>query len=404
MKKRFNLATVLALMLLVCVSTYLMTWQSAQWRTKDYFDNMTKIDQDTARFREARDIILNQFIGESDEEMLTEGALEGMVRALNDNWSYYANKEAYERSKEDKSSVVGIGVDIVQQGGAGGPLIIEEVYASSPAAEAGIAKGDQIIAVDGVPVTDTGEASRLVRGDEYTTVTLTVRRDGEDTEYSLIRRQVVRPLVFSEVIEETLGYIRVQSFDTRVNTDFEEAVKQLQQSGAEGLILDVRDNPGGDVNWMCAMLDFLLPRGRLITLESRDGTQEHKESLASFIDLPIVVLIDKHSYSAAEFFAACLMEYNADGNARAKTVGMPTTGKGYAQQDIPLQSEGGGALHLSIRRYYTPHGVSLAGVGLQPDYPVELDDGAEYRSSASYFSPDKQTEKAVEVLRDMIAG
>ncbi|MCL2030180.1 MAG: S41 family peptidase [Oscillospiraceae bacterium] len=400
MKKRFNLATVLALMLLVCVSTYLMTRQSARWSMNQNLDYMKQIEQETARFREVRDIILDSFIGESEADMLIEGALAGMVGALGDPWSAYWDAETYARIQADDADYVGIGVGVAPESD-GGSLLISEVYASSPAAEKGLRPGDEIVAVDGVTVRELGrsEAFRRIQGEEYTAVTLTVRRDGEETDHAIIRRQVTRPLVFSEIVEDDIGYIRVQKFETRVNADFEEAVKRLQQANVKGLVIDMRDNPGGNLDVMCAMLDLLLPKGRLVTIEQKDGTQEHKESFASFVDLPMVVLIDAHSYSAAEFFAACMSEYDADGQMRAKTVGEPTTGKGYAQRDITLT--GGGALHLSVLRYYTPHGVSLAGVGLTPDYPVRLND-SERMSSISYFSLDRQTEKALEVLREMI--
>jgi carboxyl-terminal processing protease len=396
MKKRFNLATVLALMLLVCVSTYLMTRRAAQQSINENLDYMKQVEQDTSRFREARDKILDSFIGECDADMLTEGALSGMVRALGDEWSAYYTPERYAQEQEDRSRVVGIGVTIEPDAGDG-RLVVLEVTPSSPAAEKGLRPGDEIVAVDGALVAEIGrdEAVSRIRGEEYTSVTVTVRRNGEDTEHSIIRRLITQPLVSSEIVGDDLGYIRVQSFDTRVNADFEEAVKLLRQAGVKGLIIDVRDNPGGNEYVMCSMLDLLLPEGKLLTLEQRDGTQENRTSNASFVDLPGVVLINGDSYSAAEFFAACLTEYEW-----AKTVGEPTTGKGYAQRDVELT--GGGALHLSVLRYYTPNGVSLAGVGLKPDYLVELSD-SERKPVSSSFTLDRQTETAIEVLRGMIA-
>lgn len=391
MKKRFNFATVLALMLLVSVGTYLMTRRAAQQSMNDKLDYVSRIEESTMKYREARDLILGRYIGESDEAALEEGAVRGMIAALNDRWSSYLTKEQYERNSRD--GYVGIGITLQPETDNKAPLTITEVYTSSPAAEAGVQTGDQITAVDGVQIADIGreEAINRIQGEEYTSVTITILRDGTSQDHSIIRRQVTRNMVKNEIIGD-IGYIRVEGFDTRVNADFEEAVKRL--SDTRGLIIDVRENPGGSVDVMSAMLDLLLPEGRLITLEQKDGAQEHKTSEASCIDVPIVVLIDEESYSAAEFFAACLSEYDW-----AKTVGEATTGKGYAQVDVKMTD--GSALHLSVLRYYTPNGVSLAGVGIQPDYPVEM--SAEERGPIlSDHTADKQFQKAVEVLKQLI--
>lgn len=394
MKKRFNFATVVALMLLVCVSTYLMTRRSAQMKMNEKLDRVSSIEESTVKYREARDQILERYVGDCDEKLLEEGAVRGMIAALGDEWSAYFTKEQYDERRNREAGYVGIGADCRVESDAALPLVITKVIASSPAEEAGLLTEDQITAVDGAAVAEIGhqEAINRIQGEEYTSVTLTILRGGVSQDYTIIRRQVTRNLVTNEIIGD-IGYIRVEDFAQRVNADFEEAVKRL--SGAKGLIIDVRDNPGGNVDVMSVMLDLLLPEGRLITLEQSDGAKEYKESGESCVDVPIVVLINSQSYSAAEFFAACLSEFGW-----AKTVGERTTGKGYAQVDVKLTD--GSALHLSVRRYYTPNGISLAGVGIQPDYPIVI--SAEERGPIlSDHTTDRQFQKALEVLQGMVA-
>jgi carboxyl-terminal processing protease len=359
---------------------------------------MLQIENSTEKFMSAKNTILKEFIGYADEELLNDGAAAGMVDALGDRWSYYMSEEQYnERINADKS-YVGIGVT-VSQTDSSGYLRLLEVFSGFPADAAGLIPGDLIIAVDGENVRSLGvsEATAKIAGEEYTTVALTVRREGrQDFTVTLRRTAVVRPMVLSEIIGGNIGYIKVNGFETRVSQLFEEALRQVVDAGAGGIIIDMRDNPGGDVDEMKNMLSLLLPTCRLIILQNKDGVEEYKDSEGpAYTDLPVTVLINRESFSAAEFFAACLSEYQ-----RAVMVGEPTTGKAYAQKDYRL-SDGSG-VHLSVLTYLTPGRVNLAETGgLTPDIRVTLTDEQRerYRFDRAY---DAQLTAAVDNLRHTV--
>ena len=391
MKKRFNLPTVLALMLLMSVLTFLATRMVIQSEFREMLYSTEKMEESIALFTDARKAILDRFVGECDEETLNRGAVEGMMQALGDQWSYYMTPEQYAEQVSTDKSFVGIGVSVVNDDGV--PLITE-VYDGGPAASMGITIGSRVYSVEGVLVSELGYEKTVesIRGEEFTTVSIVIQTPEKELKpYNIMRRSVTRQMVLSEIIADgQIGYIRIHGFETRVDTDFEEAVRRLQEAQVKGLILDLRNNPGGSVNVMASMLDVLLPKGRLITLQNRAGVEEYLDSTASCVELPMVVLINEESYSAAEFFAACLSEYDW-----ALTVGGKTTGKGYAQTDYKLVD--GSGLHLSTKKYYTPKGVSLAGVGLEPDYPVALPEGLTVLSYTNH-EEDTQYAKALELL------
>ncbi|MDR0248500.1 MAG: PDZ domain-containing protein [Oscillospiraceae bacterium] len=395
MKKRFNLATVAVLMVFVAVATYMTTYSRLRADINARMDYMSRIELSTEKFMSAKNTITNEFIGYCDEEMLNGGAVAGMIAALGDQWSYYMTEEQFAMRTGADKSFVGVGVT-VSATDSSGYLRLLEVYSGYPADTAGLIPGDLIVAVDGEDVGTLGQGAALARmdGEEFTAVALTVRREGrQDFTVTLRRSVVVRPMVLSEIIDQNLGYIKVNGFETRVGGLFDEALRQIVTAGAGGLIIDMRDNPGGDVDEMRDMLSLLLPTCRLIILQSKNGVEEYKDSEGpAFTDMPVVVLINKDSYSAAEFFGACLREYD-----RAVLVGEPTTGKAYAQKDYRLQD--GSGVHLSVMTYLTPGRVNLAQAGgLSPDKAVIFTDEQRERYRFDR-SADTQLAAAVAHLR-----
>jgi carboxyl-terminal processing protease len=286
-------------------------------------------------------------------------------------------------------------------GPAGDSLLINEVYADSPAAELGLVPGDEIIAVGGELVAVLGyyEAVDRARGEEYTRVDLTVRQgaDGKVVDVQAIRRTVAVESVRSERLGDNgdVGYVRVRNFNTRVDDDFIAAVDRLLEAEVRGIIFDMRNNPGGELNVLLPMLDKLLPGPDeiIITLRSRSGREDIHRTTQSGTDLPMVVLINEGSYSAAEFFAAALKEYD-----KALLVGQKTSGKGYSQ--MPAVLDDGSAVLLSTSEYFTPSGKSLAGSGVEPDVT------AAQRSPNAFFAHDHandtQMQRALNELRRML--
>jgi carboxyl-terminal processing protease len=394
-KRHFNFATVLALCLLVSVTTYLLTRRQAQQSMNVRLKNVEAIEQSTRKYMEARDAILNRYIGQITQEELESGAVAGMVEALSDPWSYYLTPEQYQERISSNTSYAGIGVTVIEQKDPAA-FVITEVFPDSPAQVAGLIPGDWITSVNATPVEELGGHDGVIaslRGEENTQITVGFKRGDVLNSRKIIRQIVTRQMVISEIVE-SIGYIRIVEFSTRVDDDFEEAVRRLLAADVKGFIIDLRDNPGGSERVMCNMLDLLLPKGRLISLESKNLILEYRESNASSVNIPMVILVNENSYSAAEFFAACMKEYNW-----AEIVGQATTGKGFAQEDIAL--EDGSGLHLSVLRYFTPNNVSLVGVGLTPDYLVSLTED-ELGVARTDHEKDRQFVKARDVLLSKI--
>lgn len=265
------------------------------------------------------------------------------------------------------------------------------------AQEAGLQLHDVLIEIDGqscaeMSVSDAGD---LVRGEEGTTMDFTVSRDGEQMKFTVTRKRMETPVATYEMLSSGYGLITIENFESRATTETVSAIETLMEQGAKGLIFDLRFNPGGYKKELVQILDYLLPEGILFRSEFYDGTVEVDHSDANCVDIPMAVLVNQDSYSAAEFFAAALQEYGV-----AQVVGQQTSGKGYFQSTFRLQD--GSAAAISVGKYYTPNGVSLAGVGVTPDIPVEVDDKT---YGAIYFGilepeEDEQLQAAVAALEE----
>lgn len=341
-------------------------------------------------------LIEERFIGEADTEAMEDAAAAAMVKATGDRWSYYISAKDYDTHREqEENAYVGVGITIQQQGDDSGFLIVM-VTDGSPAKEAGIEVNDLLIGVEDQDVRGmtTDEVGLLVKGEEGTKVSLTVLRKGENLTLSVERRRIEQPVAKGELLENGIGLVRVYNFDARCADETIAAIEQLRAEGARKLIFDVRNNPGGFADELVKLLDYLLPEGDLFRSVSFDGTEKVDTSDEKYLDMPMAVLVNGNSYSAAEFFAAALQEYEA-----AVVVGEPTVGKGYYQQTIPLGD--GSAVALSTGKYYTPKGNSLADKGITPSVRVDVD---EETASAIYYgtlqpADDPQIRAAIQALK-----
>ena len=316
-------------------------------------------------------LIQDRYIGESDKTELEDAAAAAMVKALPDRWSTYIPASSYQAYQHNQNNdYVGVGITIYKE--ASGGFYIVEVNQEGPAAEAGLCAGDVITQVDGQDVTgdDVPDLQDLIPGKVGTKVELTIRRGEETLNISVKRKVIHQKAVEGIMLEGNIGLIAITNFHTNAGREAIDQVKLLVEQGAEKLIFDVRGNPGGFVDELNLLLDYLLPEGPLFRSVDYKGKENVDMSGASCLEMPMAVLINGNSYSSAEFFAAALSEYEW-----AITVGEPTTGKGYFQNTLELMD--GSALYLSVGKYFTPNGVSLADVGgLVPDIPVEPAAGA----------------------------
>jgi len=309
--------------------------------------------------------IERKFIGNADESQIQDAAAEAMIAALGDRWSYYISAEEYaDHLERQNNEYVGIGVTIQkQQDGLGFEIIA--VTAGGPAEEAGILPGDIITNADGNSLMDLNvtEVRNFIMGEKNSKVVLTVLRGEETLEISVPRKVIHSKVAEGRMLAEKIGYVSIDNFHDAAGKETIEVIEDLLEQGAEKLLFDVRDNPGGYVHEMVELLDYLLPEGPLFRSVNYNGEEDLDESDADCLELPMAVLMNGNTYSAAEFFAAALSEYDW-----AVTVGEPTSGKGYYQTTIQLGD--GSAVQLSTGAYTTPKGVNLTEVGgLTPDVP-----------------------------------
>ena len=353
-----------------------------------------------AKAAEVQEIIETYFIDDYDEDTLADGAASGMVDATGDEWSYYLSADevaAYEESMAN--AYVGVGITITEDAEAGG-MRVEEVVSGGPAEEAGIRVGDLLLAVEGEDVLTLGiDGTRnLVRGEEGTRVNMHFSRNGTEYDVSVERRSIETPVVTGELLDGSIGYVKIDNFDERSAAETIAFVKDLIGQGAEALLFDVRFNPGGYADELVKVLDYLLPEGDLFRSVDYAGHEEVDTSDASCVELPMAVLVNEDSYSAAEFFAAALQEYEW-----ATIVGSQTYGKGNFQTAFYLSD--GSMVNLSIGKYYTPGGKSLSETGVTPDVVVDLDDEqyALLYYNALEQADDPQFQAAIDTLTQKIS-
>lgn len=322
-----------------------------------------------SKLTELSSVIDQKFIGEVDMGKVNDAAASAMIAALGDRWSYYISAEDYAAHMENKKNTyVGIGVTVQKRQDNEGFDILE-IAPGGAAQEAGLHPGDILIAVDGASVKElTMDAlTELIRREKGTKLTVTVQRNGENLDISVELQEIRVAVATGELLEGNIGLVRIANFNTNCAKETIALIKDLQQQGADKLIFDVRNNPGGYVKEMLKVLDYLLPEGVLYRSQDYMGREETEHSDASCVEMPMAVLVNGNSYSAAEFFAACLQEKDW-----ATVVGERTTGKGHYQNTIRLAD--GSAVNLSTGRYFTPNGVNLTEMGgLTPDVLAQVD-------------------------------
>ena len=349
----------------------------------------------SGKLQQLQSILDKYFIGEMDMAQVEDAAADAMVQALGDRWSNYKTAEEYLAYLDTMSnSYVGVGLTVqVAEDGQG--LEIVEVAQNGGAKAAGIQPGDRLVAVNGESIADmdTDSVSTKIRGEEGTTVELTVVREDKEQRFTVERRRIQTAVATGQLLEGNIGLITIENFDERCAQETVAAIEELRGQGAKALIFDVRNNPGGYKRELVEVLDYLLPEGEIFRAEDYRGKVEVDYSDSEYLDMPMAVLMNGNSYSAAEFFAAALDEYGV-----AITVGEKTSGKGYYQQTMPLKD--GSAVSLSVGKYYTPKGKSLAGVGLTPkvEVPVDEDTLAEIMYGILLPEEDPQIQAAINAL------
>ena len=400
-KHSVRISTALMLMLLAVVCTFNITYFTATEYYNSRLDELEELETRYSKLKSVADIVDKYFVGEYKEADAIEVALAGYVAGLDDVWSAYYTAEQTASIEEDEANQY-VGIGVTYSTAAESLYQITAVTPGGPADLAGILPGDKLLTAAGVDVNtlETGDdLAALVKGEIGTQVTIVVERAGEPLTFNITRDVIYTYSVTSRMLENNVGYIAIADFDSNVDDEFREHLTTLQEQGAKGFIFDVRNNPGGYVSVMHEMLDGLLPEGPVITMVDKAGEEMPLTSDAHMLEMPMVVLTNEYSVSAAEFFAAALQEYDV-----ATVVGTKTSGKGYSQQTFKLND--GSSVHISTTRYYTPKGNSLAETGVTPDLVVELplEDLNLLLSGKLADADDEQLQSALKTMNSLIAA
>lgn len=342
--------------------------------------------------------LLNEvYVDGYDTDKLGDYLAQAAVAATGDRWSYYVSAEDYDAFVEsNENAYVGIGVTVESSDDLTDGVQITKVTPNSPAEEAGIEADDRIYAVEGETVESLGldETKNRIRGEEGTEVTLTILRGEKKFDVTVKRASVEVEVVKYSMLDGLIGYIKINNFEANSADRTIEAIDALRGQGAKALVFDLRFNPGGRKDELVRVLDELLPEGPLFRSVDYKGNESVDYSDADCVELPMAVLVNGDSYSAAEFFAAALQEYDW-----ATVVGTKTCGKANYQQTFRLSD--GSAVAVSTGHYQTPHGVTLANVGVTPDEIVEVDNKTylELYKEAVAVKDDAQLQAAIKAVK-----
>lgn len=336
------------------------------------------------RFITAYRFIETKYVNDTDDVKLIDGAIDGMVKSLNDPHSNYLSPKMYKTLIEQtEGSFAGIGVVMGMDNEQ--KIHIVGIMENSPGQKAGLQEGDEILAVDGVPVTQMAfdEVAAHVRGQAGTDVVLTIMRDNTNQDITITRDNIKLKTVGHKMLDNNIGYIQIVSFSEDTANEFNEAYNDLKNQGMKALVLDLRNNPGGLLTTCVEIAKKLVPKGEIVSIVDKQGNKETYSSSLEAPEYPLVVLINKNSASASEILSGAIQDTKA-----GTIIGNTSYGKGSVQTILPMFEDD--AVKLTIAKYYTPSGRSIDGTGITPDIEINLDENA---------TSDTQLDKALEILK-----
>ncbi len=329
--------------------------------------------------------------GEIDEQAVEDSIASGVLDGIGDRYAKYYSKEEFQRMMEDSSGEYsGVGISVIMNDD--GQIVVYKVFPGTPAEAAGVYATDIIVEADGVRnFEDLDELVSIVRGEEGTTVDITFARGDEEYQVTLERKTIITPSVEVRMLEDNIGYLAISSFDKATVSQFNDALQALEDQGMEALIIDVRDNPGGDYDAVVAMADRVLPAGTIITTRNKEGiVREETSDEEHQVKVPMAVLINGNTASASELFSGAIQDYHL-----GYIVGETSYGKGVVQSIFRLND--GSGMKFTTETYYTPSGRCVDGEGVTPDYPVAIPEEA-YEDGVITDEEDLQLQKAIELL------
>ena len=392
MKKRNLLLTALVWVLVVACTSGATTVLLLSGRIGKVGEMLSRY----ARLEAVRSTLMEDCYWEVDEDALIEGAIRGMMDVVEDPYTFYYTPDEMQRHNA-KSEGLYSGLGFLLQNNGDGEIEIIRVYADGPADAAGAQAGDRIISVNGTPVNGSSaesfsDAVDRMRCDVGMSVDLQLRRGDQILDVTLIAGEVHVSNVNFTVLEGDIGYIEIYQFSGDDVEGFRTAVEALQSAGVRGLVIDLRNNPGGYLSDVVEIADLLLPEGAVVYVENRAGERVAYSSDAEYWDVPLVVLINGMSASASEILAAAVQDFD-----RGTLVGQRSYGKGIVQSLLVFESDGAGMQYTSAS-YYTPSGRCIHGTGVSPDIVVEASEGYYNLTGVPDPEGDLQLKAALEQL------
>jgi carboxyl-terminal processing protease len=406
MKNKKNVIIFLVILIVTNVATFaLSNYMTVNVNDKviipsSEYKILKEVYEDNKKVALVRETIDELYLRDVDEEALLDGQLKGMVNALNDPYSVYMTKDEYESFNAETEGEYG-GIGIIVTPGDDNLITVVSPIEDTPAEKAGIQTGDKIIKVDGKEffAENMDQAVKIMRGEPNTKVTLTISRKNNSEETITfdveLTREIIKLIsVKSSILENQIGYIRITSFDMNTADDFKKQLKEIEGKGAKGIVIDLRNNPGGLLNVCAEIADQLLDEGVIVYTQDKYGNKEYMYSDGNMTKLPIVLLVNEGSASASEILAGAIQDHQ-----RGTIVGTTTFGKGLVQRlrDLP----DGSGLKITVSEYFTPNGRNIHGIGIKPDIEVELNEGVK-DIGPDYLDQDNQLQKAIEVLESKI--
>lgn len=379
---------VIALMVVIVKETMLHSTVGSGFMTKHGVEKVNLLS----------DVIDQYYYKDITDEEKMEGIYKGLMSSTNDKYTdYYSPKEFKDLMVTMEGDYGGIGATLSQDK-VTKEVSVVEVYEGSPAARAGLERGDIVISVDGHLGTDESldDFVQRIRGEEGTSIEMVYKRDDQEHTIEITREEVIVPSVSHRMLDDKIGYIRISSFVNGTQKDFEDALADLQSQGMQGIVFDMRDNGGGMVDSVVAILDDILPAGTVVYTMDKSGKREdYTSDDAKKIDIPVTVLVNESTASAAEIFTGAIRDFNY-----GTIIGTNTFGKGIVQSTVPLSD--GSAVKITVATYYTPSGECIHEKGIKPDIELEFSYADENPTEYDELK-DNQVQKAMEVLGEKLA-
>lgn len=397
MEKRSAIALAVIVGVISCLATLIIV--SLVFRVDLFnigFENGDALP--VSEFSNVENIIENYYLHDYDMKNVQYAGLKAMVKALGDPYSEYYTPEEFATFRQATSGeYYGLGM-VITMDEKEKLARVEYFYEGSSAEEAGVKVGDYIASIDGEDMTGKTlqEVSQRCLGEAGTSLTMGIKRGNETLEFKIVRRAVEKKMVDYQMLDDGIGYMQIVQFGGNCEQLFNNAMDYFRQNGARGIVIDLRDNPGGYLSTVVNVLNKLLPEGTLVYTEDKKGKKETWSSDASCIDLPVTLIVNGSTASAAEIFAGAVQDFGY-----GEVVGTTTYGKGVVQVVLPIESTGGG-MKITTSQYFTPSGRTIDKNGIYPDYFVKLQQDFILNPQNYTFGEDAQVKKAIEVLKAKI--